>query len=82
MGGEDAGQGGPLALRCIAGAKKNAFSGCAVRRSLVGILAISLLTLTSALFSALGWPVSSAPLRSADSSRYLESIRISRKLTA
>ena len=43
---------------------------------------MSVLTLISALFSALGWPVSSAPLRSAASSRYLDSIRISRKLTA
>src|SRR5580693_6441405 len=71
-----------LGARCMAGAKKNAFMGCAVRRSLVGILDICPLTLTSALFSALGWPVSSAPLRSADNSRYLESKRISTKLTA
>lgn len=69
-------------LRCMAGAKKNAFSGCAVRRSLVGILPISPVTLISAAFSALGWPVSSAPLRSADSSRYRDSSRISRKLIA
>src|SRR5271166_5986189 len=71
-----------LAFSFIAGAKKNAFSGSAARRSWVGILFICVLTLTSALFSALGWPVSSAPLRSADSSRYRESILISRKLTA
>src|SRR6516165_793327 len=71
-----------LAFRCAAGAKKNAFSGSAVRRSLVGILLMPWLTLISALFSALGWPVSSAPLRSAASSRYRDSSRISRKLTA
>ena len=72
----------PLGARCIAGAKKNAFMGFAVRRSLFGILDICPLTLTSALFSALGWPVSSAPLRSAASSRYRDSSRMSRKLTA
>ena len=72
----------PPPLRCIAGAKKNAFSGCAVRRSLVGIRPMSPVTLISAAYSALGWPVSSAPLRSADSSRYRDSSRISTKLTA
>ena len=43
---------------------------------------MSPVTLTSADFSALGRPVSSAPLRSADSSRYRDSSLISRKLTA
>jgi hypothetical protein len=38
----------------MAGAKKNAFSGSAVRRSRLGILPMSPVTLTSALFSALG----------------------------
>ena len=66
----------------MAGAKKNAFSGCAVRRSLVGIRPMSPVTLTSADASLLGWPVSSAPLRSADSSRYRDSSLISRKLMA
>ena len=43
---------------------------------------MSPVTLTSALASADGWPVSSAPDRSADSSRYRDSSRISRKLIA
>ncbi len=65
-----------------AGAKKNAFSGSTWRRSLVGICDIEPLTFCSADISALGCPVSSAPLRSAASSRYRDSILISRKLIA
>ena len=43
---------------------------------------MSPVTFTSALASAEGCPVSSAPDRSADSSRYRDSSRISRKLIA
>lgn len=65
-----------------AGVKKNALNACADRRSLVGIRAISPVTFVSALASADGRPVSSAAARSADSSRYRDSARVSRKETA
>ena len=63
----------------IAGAKKNALNGSAWRRSRVGIRAISPLTFVSAEASAEGRPVRIAPDRSADSSRYRDSARVSKK---
>ena len=52
-----------------AGVKKNALNGSAWRRSRLGMRAMSPLILTSALASAEGCPVSTAPARSAASSR-------------
>ena len=52
-----------------AGAMKNAFRGCADRRSLFGMDAISPLILVSALARAEGFWVRKAPARSAHSSR-------------
>ena len=52
-----------------AGVKKNALNGSALRRSRVGMRAMSPVTFCSADASADGRPVSNAPERSADSSR-------------
>ena len=61
-----------------AGAKKNALNGSASRRSRVGIRDISPLIFCRADARAEGAPIRIAPERSAESSRYRESARISR----